>query len=215
VGGAAGIAELETAGRLNNGQVIPYALALSIGDVAGMRTLQHSGSYGGYRSSLVRFPEKQLSVMTLCNTSAASPTLAEQVGTLMLGVLPARTTATTLDLSTVPYNVGGTPASVDTVSTRRRNDQLAQLAGSYYSDELDLPVTLVARDGVLLLQRPHAADIRFITLASDLFTSSDKILLQVVRDDHNSVNGFTLTISRARGLEFVRRDADHGASHGQ
>jgi CubicO group peptidase (beta-lactamase class C family) len=213
VGGAAAVTQLQEPGKLNNGQRIPYALALSIGETGGMRTVSHSGAYGGYRSSLLRFPDKELSVMTLCNTSGAATNLAEQVGTLMLGVLPPKTNATTLDLSTVvPYNVGGSAAPIDSAGARRRNDQLTQLAGSYYSDELDLSISLVVRDGVVLLHRPRAADIRFVALSNDLFTSSDKILLQVLRDDHNGVNGFTLTISRARGVEFARRDVDHGPS---
>jgi CubicO group peptidase (beta-lactamase class C family) len=210
VGGSAGIAAMQTPGRLNNGQAIPYALALSIGEVGGMKTVSHSGAYGGYRSSLLRFPSKEISVVTLCNTSSAAPTLAEQVGVLMLGVLPPKTNATTLDLSTVPFEVGGATAQADSAGARRRNDQLLQLTGSYYSDELNLLVTLVVRDGIVLLQRPHATDIRFVGLSPDLFSSSEKILLQVTRDDHNAVSGFTLTISRARGLEFTRRDTYHG-----
>ncbi len=209
IGGAAGLAELQTPGRLNNGQTVPYALALSIGQTAGMRTLSHSGAYGGYRASLVRFPEKELSVITLCNTSSATPALAEQVGTLMLGVLPSRATAATLDLSTGSFSVGEMHASFDSTAARRRNDQLTQLAGNYYSDELDLPVTLIVRDGVIVMHRAQGEDLRFIGISGDMFTSGEQILLQVLRDTHNAVSGFTLTISRARGLEFVRRDAGH------
>jgi CubicO group peptidase (beta-lactamase class C family) len=210
VGGQAGLATLQTPGRLNNGQSIPYALALSIGQVAGLRTLSHSGAYGGYRASLLRFPDKQLSVITLCNTSSATPSLAEQVGTLMLGVLPTLTTATALDLSTESYNVGAARAPFDSTATQRRNDMLMQLAGNYYSDELDLPVTLTVRDGVIVMHRAHGDDLRFVGLAGDLFTTGDQILLQVQRDAQNAVTGFTLTISRARDLEFVRRDSNHG-----
>ena len=76
-----------------------------------------------------------------------------------------------------------------------------------------MPVTLVVRGGVVLLQRPHSDDIRFVALTNDLFASSEQILLQVVRDHNNAVSAFTLTISRARGLEFVRRDVDY-SSHG-
>jgi CubicO group peptidase (beta-lactamase class C family) len=210
VGGSAAVAELETPGRLNNGQEIPYALALSIGTWNGMKTVSHSGAYGGYRSEFVRFPDKHITVTTLCNTSTAQSTLAEQVGMLVIGTLPARTTAATLDLSAAPFSIGGSHPAIDSTGARRRNDQLAQLAGPYYSEELDLPVTLVVRDGVVLMQRPHSGDIRFVALSKDLFSSNEHILLQVVRDSHDAVSAFTLTITRARGLEFYRRDVDFG-----
>jgi CubicO group peptidase (beta-lactamase class C family) len=210
VGGAAGLTQMTTAGRLNNGQVVPYALALSIGDLNGLPTFSHSGAYGGYRASLVRFPDKELSVITLCNTTNATPALAERVGSLMLGVLPTRTSPTKLDLSTVPFNVGGERSQVDSSATRRRNDLLTQLAGSYYSEELDLPVTLTVRDGTIVLHRAHSEDLRFVGIAGDLFVNGDQILLQVTRDDNKNASGFTLTISRARGMQFVRRDTDHG-----
>jgi CubicO group peptidase (beta-lactamase class C family) len=214
VGGLRAMAELQTPGQLKNGQRIPYAFALSIGQLNGAKTVSHSGAYAGYRSSFVRIPEKHLAIITLCNTSSAQASLAEQVATLIIGSLPARAKATTtLDLSTSmsTFSVGGSHASTDSVVARRRNDQLAQLAGPYYSEELDLPVTLVARDGVIFLRRPHADDLRFVALSGDMFTSSENILLQVVRDNHHAVSAFTLTITRARGLEFVRRDVDLGS----
>jgi CubicO group peptidase (beta-lactamase class C family) len=211
VGGKKGIALLEEPGRLNNGQVVPYALALTFGSVRGVKTLGHSGEYAGYRSALLRFPDRGVSVITLCNTSGASATLAEQVGTVVLGLTTKQTTATTLDLSPSEMTQGAAMTSFDSSGTRRRNDQLAKLAGSYYSDELDLPVDLVVRDGTLVLQRPGADDLRFVAFANDVYTNSDKMLLRVLRDDHDAVTGFTLTISRVRDLEFVRRDAERNS----
>lgn len=214
VGGEAGIAMMMEPGRLNNGQQIPYGFALTLGELRGMKTIAHSGAFGGFRTEMVRFPEIDIGVVTLCNTSNVSPTLAEQIATLMLGVLPRRVAVTSLplDLATGPYATGAFTVPVDSSgTTRRRNDQLAQMAGSYYSDELDLAVSLVARDGALYLRRPKSVDMRFGSFATDLFTSSDKILLRVVRDSRGGVSGFTLTINRVRDLEFVRREGDHSS----
>jgi len=210
VGGHRAIAMLQAPATLNNGQTIPYALAMTIGAFHGLKTYSHSGAYGGYRSTLLRFPERDLSVITLCNTSTASSMLAEQVGSIMLGLAAQNASATTLDLTTSPWIAGSSQAPADSSASRRRNDQLAQLSGSYYSDELDLPVTLAPRDGYLVLQRPHAEEIHFVALTNDLYTNSDKMLLRVVRGDHDAISGFTLTISRVRDLEFSRRDADRG-----
>jgi CubicO group peptidase (beta-lactamase class C family) len=211
VGGKKAIALIEEPGTLNNGQVVPYGLAVTFGSVRGVKTLGHSGEYAGYRSALLRFADRGVSVITLCNTSGASPTLAEQVGTVVLGLASRQTAVTTLDLSTSELTQGAATTSFDSTGTRRRNDQLAQLAGSYYSDELDLLVDLVVRDGTLVLERPGADDLRFVAFANDVYTNADKMLLRVVRDDHEAVTGFTLTISRVRDLEFVRREADRGS----
>jgi len=43
-----------------------------------------------------------------------------------------------------------------------------------------------------------------VPLGDDLFTSSDKMLLRVLRDDRAEITGFTLTINRVRDLEFTR-----------
>ncbi|HTE46860.1 MAG TPA: serine hydrolase domain-containing protein [Gemmatimonadaceae bacterium] len=205
VGGQEAIALLQEPGQLNDGQEIQYALALTIGRFRGVKTYSHSGSYAGYRSTLLRLPEKGESVITLCNTASASPTLADQVGSVLVGLSAQATTAATIDLSTNLWSAGGAQAPYDSIGARRRNAELVHVAGNYYSDELELPVTLAAREGVLVLQRPHADDIRFVAFTDDLFTNSDKMLLRVLRDKAGQVSGFTLTISRVRDLEFTRR----------
>lgn len=209
VGGRAGVAELQEPGRLNNGQTIPYALALTVGSTAGQPSYSHRGAYGGYRSAMLRIPERRLSVITLCNTSAVPTTLADQVATIHLGLVTQQRVATRgLDLSLGSFSVGMAPAPGDSTVSRKRNDQLTQVAGNYYSPELDLGVSLVARDGVLLLRRAHEADLRFVTFTTDLFTNNDQILLRIVRGDGGEVTGFGLTINRVRDLEFTRRLAD-------
>jgi CubicO group peptidase (beta-lactamase class C family) len=210
VGGQRAIAMLQEPARLNNGQTIPYALAMTIGEFHGLRTYSHSGAYGGYRSTLLRFPQRDMSIITLCNTSSAPSMLAERVGSIMLGLAAENASATTLDLSSSPWAAGSSQAPADSSASRRRNDQLEHLSGSYYSEELDLHVTLAPRDGYLVLRRPHAEEIHFVALTNDLYTNSDKMLLRVVRDDHDAISGFTLTISRVRDLQFTRRDVDRG-----
>lgn len=205
VGGRAGIAEMERAGQLNDGQPIAYALGLSIGDLHGLKTYSHSGAYGGYRNEMLRIPDKHLSVITLCNTANASSTLAEQVSRIFLGVAAEKASVGVGDfqLSNL-MSFGGQPS--DTTGARQRNDRLGLLAGHYYSDELDLPVTVSPREGVLVVTRPRGDELRFVPFAEDLFTNSDKMLLRVVRDASGDVTGFTLTVNRVRDLEFAKTE---------
>jgi hypothetical protein len=44
-----------------------------------------------------------------------------------------------------------------------------------------------------------------VSVGDDLFTNSAQMLLDVLRDGAGAASGFTLTISRVRGLQFVRR----------
>ncbi|HEV8448087.1 MAG TPA: serine hydrolase domain-containing protein [Gemmatimonadaceae bacterium] len=214
VGGRDGVAELEEPGRLNNGQAIPYALALTVGDMAGMSTFSHRGAYGGYRSAMLMIPSRRLSVISLCNTSGAPTTLVDQVATIHLGLIPrqravaAAAATRAIDFSAGPFSVGTASTAGDSTIARKRNDQLTQLAGEFYSPELDLAVSLVPREGILLLRRPHESDLRFVTFTTDLFTNNDQMLLRVVRNERGAVNGFTLSINRVRDLEFVKRPAD-------
>lgn len=203
VGGAEGVALLQQQGRLNDLAPVQYGLGLALGRLGGLKTVSHSGSYGGFRSTYLRFPERNTSVITLCNTTAAPPSLAEQVALMMLGLVPQKSAALTLDVSTGTFAAGATRTSADSAAeAKRKHEQLAEVEGSYYSDELELPVTLVGRDGALILQRAKASDIRFTPFTTDLFANSDDMLLRVVRDGRGEVSGFTLTITRVRDLEF-------------
>jgi hypothetical protein len=186
---------------------------LTVTQARGLKSYAHRGAYGGYRSAVIRYPDKGLSVITLCNTSAAEPSLAEEVSVLLLGVQPQKSAAaTTLDLSLNQWSGGAAQAPADSTGARRRTDLLSQAAGDYRSDELDLAVTLVARDGVLVMQRGTAPEIRFVALSDDWFTSSDQMLLRVVRDDRGAVKAFTLSIGRVRDLVFERRPSASSSS---
>ena len=204
VGNREGIAQLELPGTLNDGQKIPYALAQAIGTFHGLKTFSHGGAYGGYRSTLTRFPDKNMSVITLCNTAAAPSTLAEQVARVYLGIAAEKASVSTIDLSATLMTSGAAQSPHDSTSARQRNDRLVQLAGTYYSDELEMDIKVAARDGILVLTRPRSSELRFIPLTEDMFTNSDRMILRVVREK-GVVSGFTLTVNRVRDLQFVKK----------
>jgi hypothetical protein len=211
VGGKEGVAELEEPGRLNNGQTIPYGLALTVGDMAGTGTFSHRGAYGGYRSAMLMIPSRHLSVITLCNTSGAPTTLVDQVATIHLGLITQQRTAAAaraFDFAAGPFRVGTAPSPGDLTIARKRNDQLTQLAGDYYSPELDLAVSLVPREGILLLRRAHESISGSSRSRPTCSRTTTRCSLRIVRSDRGAITGFTLTINRVRDLEFVKRPAD-------
>jgi len=64
---------LHTQGKLNNGQTINYAFGLVTGTYRGLRTVSHSGSWAGFRASLIRFPYEKFSIICLSNLSTFNP----------------------------------------------------------------------------------------------------------------------------------------------
>jgi CubicO group peptidase (beta-lactamase class C family) len=204
VGGRSGVTLLQTPGRLNDGTVTGYALGLNVGSLNGLRTISHSGSYGGYQSTYLRFPDEHLSVITLCNVAVASNRLAEEVASTFIpqyfslgaGLPPGP--PVTLDRSSLT-TWGNAEAVVDSTTER------APLGGKYYSDELDMEVTLRASNVALIMYRPVGDSLRFARLSRNEFSTGDQILMRLERDSTGAVSGFLLSAGRVRDLRFVKR----------
>ncbi len=85
VGGRAMVDMLQARGRLNDGFELEYALGLTVTDYRGVREVSHGGSTAGYQTFLARWPDEQLSVAVLCNTTGTNPRgYAHQVADLFL-----------------------------------------------------------------------------------------------------------------------------------
>lgn len=110
-------AEMEQPGRLNDGTRIAYALALVNVDHNGVREVSHSGSTGGYRAWMARYPDQKLAVSLLCNTGEAdTPVLGRAVADLFL---PPHKAKTYVPRGTLPTGVWadrmtGAPVRFDT-----------------------------------------------------------------------------------------------------
>jgi CubicO group peptidase (beta-lactamase class C family) len=85
LGGKDFASSLLTQGQLNNGNSLTYAFGLMIGQHRGLNTISHGGSFIGFKSELLRFPDQRLSVICLCNHNAADATkLAKEVANIVL-----------------------------------------------------------------------------------------------------------------------------------
>jgi CubicO group peptidase (beta-lactamase class C family) len=85
VGDAAFFGELQRPARFTDGRAHEYALGLYVDTFRGVREVDHSGGTAGYVTHLIRYPEQQVSVAVLCNTTNASPTAyAKAVARLFL-----------------------------------------------------------------------------------------------------------------------------------
>ncbi len=119
--------------RLNDGTAITYGLGVSTDEWRGVRRVSHTGSTGGYRAALYRFPQQAVSVALLCNVGSANPaSLATAVATVVLGDALA------------PVVADATPAIAASP------EALAALAGAYRSPRTEEVSVLVVRDGNLV-----------------------------------------------------------------
>jgi CubicO group peptidase (beta-lactamase class C family) len=217
VGGKDGVKLLLTAGTLRDGRSTGYALGLNIGSFNGSRLVSHSGSYGGYHATYLRFPDDRMSVIALCNVATSSSQLAEQVASVYM---PQAYRAGDAGSSAFAASFGpltlSSRGSSDVVGPRgiQEPDEQVWLEGKYFSDELEMEVNLRSRDAVLVMVRPIGENLRFARIARDLFLTSDQITLQVERDASGVVSGFLLSTGRVRGLRFVKRTGILGPGWG-
>jgi CubicO group peptidase (beta-lactamase class C family) len=79
------IEEVTIPGKLDNGEPISGAFGLQIGDRGGLKRIMHGGSWMGYQSQYIRFPDAHFSVICLANIGTFNPTkLAFQVADIYL-----------------------------------------------------------------------------------------------------------------------------------
>jgi CubicO group peptidase (beta-lactamase class C family) len=156
VGGDAALRELQTAGVLNDGKPITYALGLVVDRYRGARTVAHGGSWAGFRAQLTRFPDLGTSIIVLCNLAEAGPgALAARVADLVLGER-----LTGAPPATRPPPGRASPALLASP---------AELAGTWHSDELLADWRITVRGDSLFARAGLGRAARLRPVARDTF----------------------------------------------
>ena len=85
VGGKALAQMMRKPATLTSGKQVPYGLGLMFDHYRGVATEHHGGSFHGFRTELLRFPQQHFSVSVLCNVASANASgLAAQVADIYL-----------------------------------------------------------------------------------------------------------------------------------
>ncbi len=85
VGGQAWLDGMRVRGKLNDGVQLEYAMGLFETTGHGLQVEEHDGAFAGYRSMMLRYPAKRLTVAALCNTTEAdAAALSEKVAEVFL-----------------------------------------------------------------------------------------------------------------------------------
>lgn len=196
VGGTAVVERMRTRGVLNSGDTIAYAYGLSRGEYRGRETWAHSGSWAGFRTYVVHFPELRAGVVVLSNSGVYNPSRASyRVADLFLedalGPRPApEAPARNQDDTTEEP----TPTAVE----------LEAYTGIWVSDELDTRYTLSVQDGRLVAEHRRHGTIRLTASGPDRFRSDQWFFQPVrfVRDGRGAVVEMLVGAGRARNLKF-------------
>ena len=199
IGEQAVIDQMHQRGVLNNGEQISYALGLSIGEYRGLQTVGHSGSWRGFRSHLMRFPDQKFGVVILCNLDTFNPLrLAEKVADLYLADVLAP-----VEEASEPEKAA--PAE-DTKTERLTPEQLTEFEGNYYTKELDTTYSIRVRGNQLVAQHIRHDDI-LLTYADGHFLGNTWFFPEIhfTRDDTERVTGFKLTGGRVKNLHFEKK----------
>lgn len=83
-------------------------------------------------------------------------------------------------------------------------DDRAGLAGTYFSEELDVTYTLTMKDGNLELKQARLPAAVLQPAFADAFRAPGVGLLRLTRDSGKTVTGFKINAGRIRNLEFTR-----------
>jgi CubicO group peptidase (beta-lactamase class C family) len=85
IGGTKLLDDMQIPAKLNGGKQIKYAGGLSVDKYRGMKTVSHTGSHGGYKTVLLRFPNERFSVIILANVRDFVPIrMAKRVADIYL-----------------------------------------------------------------------------------------------------------------------------------
>ena len=195
VGGQDLLRTMVRRGVLASGDTIGYAHGLTVGEYRGLPVVGHGGSWAGYRTNFVRFPEQRLSVAVFCNRSDCDAGgRARKVAEAYLGDF--------MDPLPAPEQEEE-PAEVPSLSQAR----LQEYAGEYRSPELDSSYEVVVESGRLVARHWRNPPSTLSPTREDVFAGDQWWFPEVRfnRDATGRVDGFAVTGARVRDLIFERR----------
>jgi len=189
---------VETPGILKNEENIEYGFGLNIGTFYGLKLISHGGSFVGFRSYYMRFPDQRFSIVILANQ----------------GPFPDYKTASNIailylkDLFTEPLDKKQSTYRdrEEEPSSRRiqlKPEQLKEYTGVYYSEELDASyrLKLEANNLIMSVGRYYTTPVECVKL--DEFKWDFRNIV-FTRDPSANISGFLLHEGPIRDLKFKK-----------
>lgn len=191
-GGPALAAALQAPGRLNDGKTLEYGLGLELAPDQGRRLVAHSGSTGGYKTWLARYPDQGVSIAVLCNNGGINPiAMGEQIAEL---VLPAGRTASSAE------------GAAATAAVQTSNVDLTPYEGLFRNPVTGALVQVEAVNGQLTLKQGGVRALA--ALGEDRFQAPDG---EPVRFARTNARATELILSQGRFLAVPPAASDPAA----
>ena len=192
--GGPGFLELQLQqGKLANGKTLTYAFGLTVEQYRGLPLVEHSGSSGGYRTIVSRFPTEHTSVVALCNTTDANTTvLSHQVADIVLGPRLSAPSPRAARPDTAATRVAAPTATA-----------LNGLAGRYYATELDATYDVSVSGTMLTAKRPRG-EVDTLQVVGPQTYRAGGLTYRFAPTVAGKAPSFAVDIGRARGMQFDR-----------
>ena len=171
---------LTAPGRFHDGSAQDYAGGLGLGEYRGLATVSHGGSFVGFRTYALRFPEAAFAVFVLCNSASADPgALSRRVADLFLAeeMAPVRDPARAGTKEELPIRPGRfwEAASASLASIERKDEGPVLVRGggetalSIVEGELsgfarESRLRLEPRPEGFVLRQPGQRDFRYLRI---------------------------------------------------
>jgi len=190
-----------TPGKLNDGRETNYAFGLRIGKYKGLRTIGHGGSFVGFKSNYLQFPDQRFSVVVHSNLGTFNPgAIARLIADLYL-----EDQFTEASAPSRPRPQQERPELI-TLSSR----ELEGFIGKYYSDELDATAIVEMEKNNLVLKLSRhtsvltaiASDSFLATYLNDDAYSLGTRKLDFIRDRRKNITGFVMQERLIKNLKF-------------
>lgn len=208
VGGPDFVSMLQVPGALDDGSKITYAFGLQVGSYRGLKVVEHSGAYGGFRAHVIRFPEKHFSVVCFTNLGTMTPgELARSVANVCLApeLAKAEAVAPTKGKGTAKGAKNAGKSALASESGTLSTVDAARLVGTYRSPELETDYRIVANTaGALALERKGRPSTGLTPITPDTL-STGTLRLRFNRDAQGTPRSFTLEAGRVRDIVFTRQ----------
>ena len=181
-------------GTLNNGEKTGYASGLATRKYKGLEVIHHSGSFVGYRTQFIRFPEAKFSVIVLANRTDTDPSrMAYKTADLFL----------TNEYKTQKQQ----KPKKEAVRKSRKKEfsisvkELKKLEGNYWNNKNKSSSKLQVIDGVLNYVRSNGSKTKMRPIAKNKFQiigSRTPVYLEIKNSKE-----FTITTSNSTSVTFT------------
>ena len=197
VGGDSGQLQMTQTEPLVDGTPNTYAYGLQHGKYRGLLTVGHGGSWRGFRTNFLRFPNQKFAVAVFCNFSTGNP--QERVRKIV-------------DIYLSDWLEEREPEQENTElrsSYEMPVTDLEKFTGTYYSYELDTSYELILEGSHLVAQHWRNEDVILSPVGSDSFQGEKGFLLpkvDFILSKSGIVTGFRVSGTRVQNLLFERRE---------